>query len=207
MSNDPRDCTFLTPAPSNRMDALGRGGGERRKPEGGPPALTARHKLLISYMVDGCGHQSICDRTWIERPVAVEGGTAMLRRHPKPHEPLKLLEAADLLRIRRRNARELVTTPIFKAALEQEMTRYRDGERIASVQTLVEVRDDPGLGKAADRKVRLQAAGLLLGEVGGGRTTVNVSVGGQHITAGIVLDLRDDDETDRDATTIEHRSE
>ena len=204
MSNDPRDSTFFTPVPANRMDALGRGANERRKPEGGPPALTARHRLLISYMVDGCGHQDLCDRVWIERPVAVEDGTALMRRHPKPHEPLKLLEAADLLRIRRRNARELVTTPIFKAALEEEMRRYRDGERIASVQTLVEVRDDPGLGKAADRKVRLQASMALLGEIGGG-TSVNITNNlGVAIAPGYILDLEERD--DEEQQTIEHRS-
>ena len=189
--------------PKDRLEALGRKPA-RRKPEGGPVELTGRHKLLVTYMVDGCGHQSICDRIWVDRPVTVEGGTAMLKRHPNPHEPLSLLEAADLLRIRRRNARELSGFPIFKKHLEEELRRYRDGERVASVRTLVEVRDDPGLGKAADRKVRMQASMALLGELGGD-TNVTVAVGvGMQIMPGYILDLEERDE--EAPQTIEHRS-
>ena len=189
-------------APPNRLDVLGRGGGVRRKPEGGPPTLTARHKLLISYQIDGCPHQSICDRVWVDRPVVTEEGTAVLRRHPKAHEPLSLIEAADMLRIKRRNARELSTYPIYKHAYEQELQRYRDGERAANLRTLVEVRDDPGLGKAADRKVRLQAAALLNGEVGHG-TNVTVNVGGPQLVAGVVIQ-RWQDEDEPQPRTIEH---
>ena len=186
---------------TNRLERLGHGA-PRRKPEGGPKELTARHKLLISYMIDGCGHRSICDRIWVKRNIMVDGLVAVVTRRPQPGEPLSLIEAADLLRIRRRNARELMTLPIFKRAYDEEIQRFREGERAASLHTLVAVRDDEGCGKAADRKVRMQASMALLGEIGSNATTVNVNVGGTHITAGIVIDLRDDEPTD--GKTIEH---
>lgn len=187
------------PLPVDRLEALGRKS-PRRKPDGGPPELTPRHKLLISYMTDGCGHESICKRIEVERPIMTEEGVAVVKRHPKPHEPLSLLEAADLLRIRRRNARELMTLPVFQRAYNEELKRYRDGERAASLRTLVEVRDDPGLGKAADRKVRVGAAMALLGEAGNTGPTVNVSVGAPFV-AGVVIDLRDPDDIERDDTS------
>ncbi len=190
------------PAPLDRLDALGRGS-MRRKPDGGPAQLTARQQLLVDYMINGCGHRSICDRIWIDRPIATEAGTATVRRRPQPHEPLGLLEAADLLRIKRRNARELMTLPIFKAAYNLALQRFQESEKAASLHTLVTVRDDPGLGKAADRKVRLQAAMVLADMNHGGGQTVNVNVTSTQLTAGIVIDMREDDEPD--GRVIEHK--
>ena len=163
----------------------------RRKPAGGPRELTPRHRLLISYMIDGVAHRSILARITRPRAVIDEAGNPAIRDvSPEPYEPLTLIEAADLLRIRRRNARELMTLPIFRDAYELELQRYRNGEKAASLRTLVEVRDDEGAGKAADRKVRMAAAQAIMGEGEGNRggTTVNVSVG-TRITAGIVVRL------------------
>ena len=187
--------------PADRLATLGHRS-PTRKPEGGPPELTARHRLLISYMVDGCPHQSACDRVWIERPVVTQDGSAIVTRHPRPHEPLSLIEAADACRIKRRNARQLAGFPIFKAELERQLRLFRDGERAANLHRMVAVRDDPGVGKAADRKVQLQAAALLNGDIGGA-PTVNVNVGAQ-ITAGIVIERYRPDDDERETKTIEH---
>ena len=195
--------TFSRPVPLDQLAAVGRGS-DRRKPDSGPLALTARHRLLICYLIDGCGHQSLCDRIWVERPVATAEGTAKIRRRPYANEPLGLLEAAELLRIRKRNARELMTLPIFQREYNAELQRYRDGERAASLRTLVEVRDEPGQNKAADRKVRMQASQVLLGETGGAGASVTVNVGGMPLVAGVVIDMREDDEIEAATRTIEH---
>ncbi len=191
--------------PPDRLAALGHKA-PSRKPESGPPTLTPRHRLLISYMVDGCPHESACSRAWITRPVMTEEGTGAVTRHPRPHEPLSLIEAADILRIKRRNARQLAAFPIFKAELERQLQIFREGEKAMSLHTLVTVRDDPGLGKAADRKVRMQAAMVLADMNHGGGTTVNVNVGGPQMVAGIVIDLREDDEAEVSTRTIEHEA-
>jgi hypothetical protein len=162
----------------------------RRKPEGGPKALTPRMKLLADYMVFGCPYDFV---RRITRPVAqVDGKTGEIttvQKPVEPGEPLSLIEAADLLRIRRRNARELVGFPIFKHEYASQLQRLRDGEKAASVHTLVEVRDDKGLGKAADRKVRMQAALAVLGEGEGNRgptLTIQNNIGISQ-RAGLVL--------------------
>ena len=164
----------------------------RRKPEGGPKVLTPPMKLLAEYMVFGCPYNFV---RRITRPVAqVDGKTGEIttvQKPVEPGEPLSLIEAADLLRIRRRNARELVTFPIFQREYAAQLQRLRDGEKAASVHTLMEVRDDKGLGKAADRKVRMQAALAVLGEGEGNRgTTVNVTTAvGVQVRPGLVLRL------------------
>ena len=163
----------------------------RRKPAGGPRELTPRHRLLIEYMIDGVAHRSVLARITTRRRAVIDeaGNPAIRDMSPEPYEPLTLIEAADLLHTRRRNARELMTLPIFRDAYELELQRYRNGEKAASLRTLVEVRDDEGAGKAADRKVRMAAAQAIMGEGEGSRgTTVNVSVG-TRITAGIVVRL------------------
>lgn len=184
-------------SPADRLEALGRGTSLRRKPAAGPTQLTARHHPLISYMIDGCQHPGLLARIKREKAVINEAGEPVIASiSPEVGEPLTLIEAADLLRIRRRNARELHGLPIFQKAYNAAIEAYRNGERAASVRTMVEVRDAPGAGKAADRKVQLTAAAMLLGEVGGrGETNVvvNNAIGIQQVP-GIVIDLRDDDD-------------
>lgn len=192
--------------PANRLEALGRP--DRRKPSGGPAVLTARHHLLIGYMVDGCQHPDLLARIKREKPVLNEAGEPVLAlMSPDVGEPLTLIEAADLLRIRRRNARELFGLPIFRSAYNDALERYRNGERAASLRTMVEVRDAPGLDKAADRKVRLTAALAIMGEAGNSGTNVNITnhVAGVQTVAGMVIDLRDDDDEIEAGMPIEER--
>jgi hypothetical protein len=131
--------------PADRLEALGRPKLPRRKPDGGPPALTAKHKLLIAYMIDGCQHPGLLARIKRQKAIISEAGEpAIAMVSPEVGEPLELIEAADVLRIRRRNARELFSTPIFRRAYNAALDEYRDGEKAASLRTMVEVRDDPG---------------------------------------------------------------
>ena len=185
------------PAPApNRLEALGRGSSLRRKPPGGPTELTARHHLLISYLIDGCQHPALLARIKREKAVISEVGEPVIALvSPDVGEPLTLIEAADLLRIRRRNARELHGLPIFQKHYNAALEAYRNGERAASLRTMVEVRDAPGLDKAADRKVRLTAAAMIMGEAGNSAANVTIhnTIGVQQV-AGMVIDLRDDDE-------------
>jgi len=62
----------------------------------------------------------------------------------------------------------------------------------------IEIMRDPGFGKAADRKVQLEAADRILALDGasGSRSgaSVNVSITNNVITPGYVIDLRDPSE-------------
>jgi hypothetical protein len=171
----------------DRFEALGYKA-PRRKPEGGPKELTPRHQLLVEYMVFGCQHAFVRQITRPVQEIDQSTGKIITVQKPiEPGEPLTLIEAADLLRIRRRNARELSTFPIFQRAYATELQRLRDGEKARSVHTMIEIRDDRGLGKAADRTVRLKASQAILGEGDGNRQpNVQVNVG---VTAGYVIDL------------------
>jgi hypothetical protein len=166
----------------------------RRKPDGGPKELTPRHRLLIEYQVFGCPHAFVRQ---ITRPVQEldesTGNIITVQKPIEPGEQLTLIEAADLLRIRRRNARELSSFPLYQRTLAAEVQRLRDGEKARSVGTMVKIRDDHGQGKAADRTVRLKAAQALLGEGDGNRQpSVQVNVGVVAERAGLVLRLPPD---------------
>ena len=54
----------------------------------------------------------------------------------------------------------------------------------------------------------MQAA-MVLADMnhGGTSVTINNTVGGQQITAGIVIDMRDDDEIEGTTRTIEHEDQ
>lgn len=178
--------------PGNRLERMGQSS-VSRKPEGGPKELTPRYRLLVEYQIDGSPHADLLQR--VKRPKAViddATGLPVIREVPvEPGVPLTLIEAADVLRIRRRNARQLTKTRAYQDHMAAELQSFRDGERARSFHTMVEIRDDPGFGKAADRKVRLNASQMLLGEGDGNRAgpTVNIYNGGQKITAGVVIRL------------------
>jgi hypothetical protein len=163
---------------------------------------------MISFMVYGCPDDSVRHLTR-ESEVFLDGETVKVTRPIEPGTPLKLTEAAIMCRVRLRNARELFSYPIFKQALASELNALRESEKARSLATVVEIRDDPGNGKAADRKVRLQAAEMILGEGEGKKsgTTVNVFNGTQHITAGIVIrPPRGMDLSETQTKVIEHEN-
>jgi hypothetical protein len=174
----------------DRLSALGYRS-LRRKPEGGPRELTARHRLLIEYQVFGCPHAFVQRITRPIQQADTSGNIVTVQKPIEPGEPLTLIEAADLLRIRRRNARELATFPMYQRAYAIEVQRLRDGEKARSIHAMIEIRDDKGAGKAADKTVRLKAAQAIMGEGEGNRgTTVNVNTSvGVAVKAGLVLRL------------------
>jgi hypothetical protein len=158
-----------------------------------PKGLTGRQQLLIEYQVFGCPH------AWVSRltrpvPEADAAGKIVTVNKPvQPGEPLTLIEAADLLRIRRRYARRLSSTPLYQRTYSIEVQRLRDGEKAASIHAMIDIRNDHGAGKAADKTVRLKAAQALIGEGDGNRgPSVQVNLGVVVERAGLVLRLPPD---------------
>lgn len=174
-------------ASANRLQVLGHEQSpSRRKPI---VELDAKGKLLIEFMVEGCRHD------WITRYTRLSPtGEDPERRIPiEPGWPLTLSEAADALRIRRRYARWLASQPVFQRALAEALQAFREGHKAEALHTVVGVMRDRGEGTAADKKVQLQAAGMVLGEPDSARggVTVNVSNNvGVQLRAGIVIRAR-----------------
>ncbi len=166
----------------DRLNALGYKLASKRKPL---EALDARGKLLVEYQIYGCPHEWIRQYTRLA-PV----GEDPWRRIPiEPGWPLTLEEAADALRIKRRNARWISRQPVFQRELAEQLQTLRNGMKARAVLAQGEILDDRGDGAAADRKVRLQAAQAILGEDNRDRS-VNVTVNnGVQLTAGIVVRL------------------
>ncbi|MBG0795904.1 hypothetical protein IYY11_21330 [Methylocystis sp. H62] len=176
--------TQETEAPKNRMQVLGHERPSKKKPL---TALDAKAKLLIEYQISGCPHAYVSQYT---RAAPTEFDPDA-RRPLEPGEPLKLEEAADLLRTRRRHARWIMAQPIAQKELALQLQAMRDGHRAEALNTVVAVMRDRGDGKAADKKVRIQAASMILGDAVGqtpAKSNVQVNVG-VNLTAGIVIRL------------------
>jgi hypothetical protein len=142
-----------------------------RKLVGGPERLNTRMLRMIELMV--YGHEDDPERT-----------------------PYDVADAAQSVGYRTRAGRMLLATPIFSAALAKEIDAFRKGERARCLHTAVKIRDEEGAGKAADRKVRLDASKMIFGEEGGGGRgggNVNVNVG-LNVTPGLVIRVRDPDQ-------------
>ena len=150
-------------------------------------ALSPRHALLAHYMVNGCPH---------------DGVTKLVDQHGVPlqmDKPLSLVQAADVLRIKRRAARHISGSNQFQHLMRKLLAELRNGEAAASIHTIIDVRDDPGENKAADRKVRMQAAQSLLGESQSG-TQVNVQINNGNATApGYIIQRRPEPRQQPDA--------
>ncbi|MGD9656201.1 MAG: hypothetical protein AB7U61_00950 [Methylocystis sp.] len=102
---------------------------------------------------------------------------------------MKLEEAADLLRIRRRHARWILSQPIAQKELATQLQALRSGMKAHALMTVGEIMTERGDNKAADRKVRLQAAQTIIGDDARG-PSVNVNVTAYaEMQAGIVIRL------------------
>lgn len=137
--------------------------------------LNATSKLLAEYMVTGCPHDSLAKR------VGKLGG-----------EPLTLIEAGEVLGMRRRQARFISEQPVWHKYHASLLQAFREGHKAEALRTVVQVMRADGENKAADRKVKLTAASMLLGDAIAqqGQTQVNVQVGvGVAVTPGYVIDL------------------
>jgi hypothetical protein len=158
---------------ADRLTRLGYKPVSARKPLA---ELDGRGKLLVEYMSSGLP-QKLAD-------VASRIGVT-------PGQPLTIEQAADILHIRRRNARWISRQAVFQKALAGEVEAIRSGAKIRAVRKLAELVDEPGEGSAADRKVQMQAATAILGEQAKGPGfTVNTSIyNGVTLQAGIVVRL------------------
>jgi hypothetical protein len=142
--------------------------------------------LLCEYMVHGTSH-----------PRAERLGLP-------PNEPLSLEQAAAVLDIRRRTARQIFATMPFRRLYAASIADVRSGAHARMVHRMIAIANDPGEGTAADRSIQLKAVQAVLGEEAKG-VSVNVQVNNQTnnttaIRPGYVLDLgamygrRDDDD-------------
>lgn len=120
--------------------------------------LDARQLLLVEYVVHGCSKPRLVE------PFGL-----------KPGVPLPIEQAADVVGIKRRNARRLAATPIFQRAMAKAVSDLRTGAHARAVNRMVTLIDEPGAGKAADRKVQLAAAQATLGEEAKG-ASLNVQI-------------------------------
>jgi hypothetical protein len=137
--------------------------------------LAARRRLLAEYMVHGTEHQRA-------------------RRLGLPlNVPLTLEQAAAVLDIRRRNARQISRMPDFQRLMASLNADLRNGFKSRAIRRMGELVDWQGEGTAADATVALKASQAVLGEEAKG-LSVNVQVNNQTnnttaIRPGYVLDL------------------
>lgn len=140
--------------------------------------LNADAKLLADYMVNGCPHDSLAKR--VDKLAG---------------EPLTLIEAGQVLGMRRRQARFIAEQPVWHKYHAGLLQAFREGHKAEALRTVVQVMRAEGEGKAADRKVRLTAAAMLAGDsiAQPNQTNVSVNVGvGVAVTPGYVIDLSGD---------------
>jgi hypothetical protein len=141
----------------------------------GEIALTERHGRLAELMVFGLD-------TPDDRLPEVAVG-----------QPLSLEDAATALGQRRRNARQIFETPVFRKMLTAKIADLRASAHPRMIRNMIDIANDPGEGTAADRTVRLKASLAVLGEQAkDGGVTVNVGVQANiaaDIRPGYVLDL------------------
>ena len=155
----------------------------------GPPSLGPLHKLLIEYMTAGCYNERLLIK--INRPAVIDPDTGEIlkpARNPAPGDVLTLEEAAQIVGMRRRTARILLASPIGSKAMAKAVANLREGAKAAAMRRIVSLIDEPGEGKAADRKVQLEASRDILGlkDSSGVNVSVNVQTG-VAISPGLVL--------------------
>lgn len=106
--------------------------------------------------------------------------------------PLSLPQAANVLRIRHRHARQLVQTPLISNALAKAVAELRSGARAQAVHTMIEVMQGKTNATPARDKVRLTGAAMVMGEAQAGQASVHVNVA--VVTPGYVIELPPDDD-------------
>jgi hypothetical protein len=143
---------------------------------------------IVSLMVHG-----------MDRPSQIEG---------VPIEagfPLTLAQAARLVGVRLRRAREVSGTKLFQSELNREVIALRQSEAPRNLRVAVSIRDDEGDRSAATKTVRLKAIATIEGKSEGG-STVNVQINQQtvnQVSPGYVIRLDEPPKTLDDAITIE----
>jgi hypothetical protein len=120
--------------------------------------------------------------------------------------PLTLEQAARFVGYRCKKARTyLDNLPEFSTYRRQLLEGKRKAEAARNLATLIEIRDDPGEGFAADRTVRIKAIAAIEGRPDGSHVTVNVNqqTNVAQITPGYVIRLG---KFSQPEPAIEHRS-
>lgn len=141
--------------------------------------LTPRHLLLVEYMVFGTEH-------------------ARAKRLGYPlNEPLTLEQAAGVLDIRRRNARQVTRMPAFQRLMAQLTAELRSGGRARAIHTLLKIMADVGENTAADRAVRVKAAKEVIGDEGKGGVNVTIYNQVNAVRPGFIIRLPSDAPTPR----------
>ena len=136
-------------------------------------ALTAKHRLLIQYQIWGVEYDFV-------RKIGKE-----------PFEPLTLIEAAKILEIRLKNARQLQIDPLYQKEYARQMRAWRDGRKCEAWRKVDEILRDDGDNSAAVKKVQLHAATMLIGEQAEQRagTSINIQNNSLTLNAGVVVRL------------------
>jgi hypothetical protein len=175
MPDDSSGVAVLTPIPTN---------GPLQKAE----ALTDDEQEIARLMVYGLPHEE-----------------TILGKTIKPDWPLTPEQAAKFVGYRLKRARNhLDDLPEFATHRRRLLDGKRKAELARNLQTLIEIRDDPGEGFAADRTVRIKAVQAIEGRPDGASVTVNVNnqTNIAAITPGYVIRLPAL-KADRDAPSIE----
>jgi hypothetical protein len=110
----------------------------------------------------------------------------------KANWPLTLEQAARFVGYRCKKARGyLDPLPEFNAYRRELLEGRRKSEAPRNLATLIQIRDDPGEGFAADRTVRIKAVAAIEGRPDGASVTVNVNqqTNVAAITPGYVIKL------------------
>jgi hypothetical protein len=132
----------------------------KQKRLAGEVPLTPRHRLLCEIMVFGTAH-------------------VRAQRLGLPlNVPLSLTDAARVVDIRQRNAKQVSALPAFRSLYSKMVSDMRSGETARSIATMIEVRDDAGDGSAATKGQRLKAAQALMGE---GGMNINIDARRQEV--------------------------
>lgn len=169
------------------------------KPLTKPKALTDEEEEIARLMVYGLPE----DETLLGKPI-------------KAGWPLTLDQAAKFMGYRLKRARAyLDPNAEFRGYCGQLLKERRKAELARNLATLIDIRDDPGEGLAADRTVRIKAVAAIEGTEG--KSAVVVNVNQQNNTAtispGYVIKLRATQSADplplpaqipSDTLTIEH---
>jgi len=134
------------PAEAAAGNRLKRIGPQYRAPEV-LKELKDRHRHMIALMVHGTD----------DAARAAQFGL-------KQFEPFGWKVAADAARVRRKEARRLLSDKLFRNALATELRALGDSAKPHALHTIIRTLDREGEGKAADAKVRLEAAKIVLAD-------------------------------------------
>jgi hypothetical protein len=106
-------------------------------------------------------------------------------------KPMTVEEAAKSVGYRVKRARNhLADLPQFNAYRRALLKERRDSEQARNLATAIDIRDDPGEGRAADRMVQLKAIQVIEGPTEKApAVTVNVSQQTNNLVAGYVIRL------------------